>query len=126
IPQLNLIYVIITPFCIYYYHRMYFYRGGKMGQLETISLVGRVLRGDGDPRYPQTGSVMYVDCAPVQKATKRNIYLLQYWNLYMGEWSKRVSPVLGSPICLVQFEQFSPVYKLFQDNGIALKSMEIF
>lgn len=85
IPQLNLIYVIITPFCIFYYHRMYFYRGGKMGRIETIWLSGLVINGKGDPRYRNNKSVMYVDCSKVQKAAKTNIYFLQYWNLYMGE-----------------------------------------
>lgn len=85
IPQLNLIYVIITPFCIFYYYRMYFYRGGKMGQIETIWLASLVFTGKGDPRYRGNKSVMYIDCSKVQKAAKTNIYFLQYWNLYMGE-----------------------------------------
>ena len=85
IPQLNLIYVIITPFCIYYYHRMYFYKGEKMGQIETIRLAGLVLKGKGDPRYTQNKrDIMFIDCEKIQKVAKTNMYVLQYWNLYMG------------------------------------------
>lgn len=65
---------------------MYFYSGGKLGQIETIRLAGLVLKGEGDPRYPQNkNDIMYVDCEKVKKVAKANMVILQNWNLYMGK-----------------------------------------
>ena len=84
IPQLNLIYVIITPFCVYFYHRMYFYRTHKHNQMETIWLACLVLNEDGDPRYREDKSAMYIDCDMIRRATRKNVSWLQYYNLYFG------------------------------------------
>ena len=84
IPELNLIYVIITPFCVYFYHRMYFYRNKKNKQIETIWLAYLVLHENGDPRYRDQRSEMYIDCELMRRLTKKNVSWLQYYNLYMG------------------------------------------
>lgn len=85
IPQLNLIFVIITAFCLYYYQRVYFFKDGEKGQIGSILLASLVLKGEGDPRYKHSDSVMHVQCKKIQTVANSYVYLLQYFNLYLGK-----------------------------------------
>lgn len=89
IPQLNFIYVTITPFCVFYYYRMYFYRSKKHGQMETIWLAKLVLDESGDPRYSHKSSldddVMRIDWGKMKRAVRKHSMFLQYYNLYFGK-----------------------------------------
>lgn len=84
-PEFNLIYVFITPFCVSYYYRFYFYSPKKRAtQLESIRLAYMMLYEAGDPRYRDQRSLMYVDAAKIRSVTKKNLTWMQYYNLYMG------------------------------------------
>ena len=83
-PKLNLIYVSITPACIAFYYRMYFYRSPRVAQgMETIPLVKMVLEKGQDPRFLKD-AMMHVNVEKMKLLVEKYLCLLQYLNLFIG------------------------------------------
>lgn len=94
--QLNLVYFLIAPFCVFIYQRMYLYHNDTKQSNETVWLAYCLLHGN-DSRFctnERDRKVMQVQADKIGRITWAMLRSMQYYNKYFGQCSPWVSQLM--------------------------------